>query len=102
MLWCWEHSYQDRPTFTQVKQELSIFQASRERSQICSNIEASNVASSNQIYLGKFQSDTSNADLKQSTQNKTQDFKTCKQQSQNETNVVFKGTNYIPNTFRRT
>ena len=41
MLWCWEHLYQFRPTFKEVKQELTSFQASLKQSQTDSNQENS-------------------------------------------------------------
>ena len=49
MLWCWEHLYQFRPSFTEVKEELKSFQTSQQQFNIDSNQNNPNQGSTNEI-----------------------------------------------------
>ena len=91
MLWCWEQLYQHRPTFATIKEELETFLETQYQ-QNNSNQESSSQEKSDKNNSEQDQSCKSKSDSELSNQNQSQDIEENQQQSQNQTNSVFKCT----------
>ena len=71
MLLCWAQLYHFRPTFTEVKEQLRIFQENQQQPQINSNQQPMNLNFSVQSYREKRHSDNSDSGHEHSDENQT-------------------------------